>query len=560
MLVHLQIRDFAVIEAAEIELQGGLTALTGETGAGKSIIVDAVMLALGGRASTDALRQGAERAEVTATFEAGAIEDVRAWLDEQSIEAPGGELILRRVIGRDGRSRQYVNGRALPAQSVRALGERLIEIHGQQEFQSLTSRDAQREIVDAYGVPPALAAEVAELAGQWRQCRAERDSLADMARDRVARLELLRYQAGELEALGLAAGEAESLALERDRLANRGRIAEAVQGALALCYEGDGGDAHAHAARAATLLRSAAALDSRLGPALSLVEESLIALREAGAELGAYLEALDADPARQEQVERRVAAIEDLARKHRVEAPALPAKLEELRAQLAGLEQSELTLGDLDGRIADLRECYGAAATALGAARRSAARKLAGAVTSLMRQLGMPGGRFEISVETDRDADPAPGGADRVEFRVSANPGEPPRSVARVASGGELSRISLAVQVAAARRNARTCMIFDEVDAGIGGGVAEIVGRKLRELGDRGQVLCVTHLAQVASQAHHQHRVSKLTDGRASRTSVAALHADERVEELARMLGGVEITRKAREHAREMLRASGSVA
>ncbi|MGH8244620.1 MAG: DNA repair protein RecN, partial [Steroidobacteraceae bacterium] len=507
MLVHLQIRDFAVIEAAEIELEGGLTALTGETGAGKSIIVDAVMLALGGRASTDALRQGAERTEVTATFEAGADEGVRAWLDEQSIEAPGGELILRRVIGRDGRSRQYVNGRALPAQSVRALGERLIEIHGQQEFQSLTSRDAQREIVDAYGVPPALASEVAELARQWRQSRDERDSLADRARDRVARLELLRYQAGELEALGLAAGEAESLALERDRLANRGRIAEAVQGALALCYEGDGGDAHAHAARAATLLRGAAALDLRLGQALSLVEESLIALREAGAALGAYLEALDADPARQEQVERRVAALEDLARKHRVEAPALPAKLDELRAQLAGLEQSELTLGNLDGRIADLRERYGAAATALGSARRAAARKLASAVTSLMRQLGMPGGRFEISVETDGAADPAPGGADRVEFRVSANPGEPPKPVAKVASGGELSRISLAVQVAAAQRRARACLVFDEVDSGIGGGVAEIVGRRLRELGERGQVLCVTHLAQIASQAHHQFRV-----------------------------------------------------
>src|SRR5688572_3364306 len=231
MLAHLQIRDFAVIEAAEIELEGGLTALTGETGAGKSIIVDAVMLALGGRASADALRHGAERAEVTATFETGADAVVQAWLEEQAIEAPGGELVLRRVIGRDGRSRQYVNGQALPAQSVRALGERLIEIHGQQEFQSLVSRDAQREIVDAHGVAPALIAEVATLAAEWRCCRAERDALADMARDRGARLELLRYQVGELEALGLAAGEAESLAEERNRLANRGRIAESVRGA-----------------------------------------------------------------------------------------------------------------------------------------------------------------------------------------------------------------------------------------------------------------------------------------------------------------------------------------
>jgi DNA repair protein RecN (Recombination protein N) len=284
----------------------------------------------------------------------------------------------------------------------------------------------------------------------------------------------------------------------------------------------------------------------------------LIALGEAGSQLAVYLDGLDADPARQDAVERRVGAIDDLARKHRVEAQALPARLEEMRSELATLEQSDLVLGGLDERIAGIRKRYAAAAAGLTTARRAAARKLATAVTSLMRQLGMPGGRFEIAVETDAESDPQSTGADRIEFLVSANPGEPPKPVARVASGGELSRISLAVQVASARRSARTCMIFDEVDVGIGGGVAEIVGRKLRELGERGQVLCVTHLAQVASQAHHQHRVTKLTDGRASRTVVAALRQDERVEELARMLGGVEITRKARDHAREMLKTSES--
>ena len=556
MLAHLQIRDFAIIDSAELEIAGGLTALTGETGAGKSIIVDAVMLALGGRASADALRHGAERAEITATFEFGSDAAVRGWLEEQSIDASDGELVLRRVIGRDGRSRQYVNGQALPAQSVRSLGELLIEIHGQQEFQSIVSRETQREIVDTYGVPARLAGDVAALAAGWRQCAAERDSLAAMARDRGARLELLRYQLGELEALGLGPGEAESLIEERSRLANRGRLAEAAQGALALCYEGDGSDAHALAARAASQLRAAAALDPRLGESLRLVEESLIALHEAGRQLGAYLGDLDADPARHEEVERRLSAIEDLARKHRVDAARLPARLDDLRAELAALEQSERAQGGFDERIAELRRQFGEAASELSAARRTAAKRLGSAVTSLMRQLGMPGGRFEIAVETEADADPAPAGADQVEFLVSANPGEPAKPVAKVASGGELSRISLAVQVAAARRNGRTCMIFDEVDSGIGGGVAEIVGRKLRELGERGQVLCVTHLAQVASQAHHQHRVTKLADGRTSRTVVSALGADERVEELARMLGGVEITRKAREHAREMLRTT----
>jgi DNA repair protein RecN (Recombination protein N) len=560
MLAHLQIRDFAIIDSVELELKGGLTALTGETGAGKSIVVDAVMLALGGRASADDLRHGAERAEITATFECGADAAIRRWLDQQSLAAEDGEIVLRRVIGRDGRSRQYVNGQALAAQLVRELGELLIDIHGQQEFQSLVRRDAQRDLVDLHGGHEKLAAPVSDLAAEWRRVAAERDALAARVLDRGARLELLRYQVEELEALGLADGETEGLLEERARLANRGRLAEAARTALALAYDGDGADAHAQAARAASQLRSVAALDAGLTEPLQILEESLIGLRESGSRLGAYLESLDADPARQEEVERRVAAIEDLARKHRVVADQLPPQLDALRSQLADLEQSEQTQGALDQRVAAIRTRYGDAAARLTAARRAAAGRLASTVTSLMRKLGMPGGKFEIEVETATDRDPQPDGADRVEFLVSANPGQPVKPVAKVASGGELSRISLAVQVAAAHRRALHCMIFDEIDAGIGGGVAEIVGRMLRELGDRGQVLCVTHLAQVASQGHHQLRVTKLTDGRTSRTVVTDLGADERVEELARMLGGVEITRKAREHAREMLRTADAAA
>ena len=559
MLVHLQIRDFAIIDAVELELGGGLTALTGETGAGKSIVVDAVMLALGGRASADSLRHGAERAEITATFDAGSDPAIHHWLEEQSVACDDGELVLRRVIGRDGRSRQYVNGQSLPAQPVRDLGELLIDIHGQQEFQSLVRRDAQRQLVDQHGAHDALLAPVvAEHAGEWQRLSAERAELAALARDRGARLELLRYQVGELEALGLAEGEADALVAERTRLANRGRLAQAAQTALALAWDADGADAHALAARAATQLRGAAALDPRLAEALQAIEQSLIGLREASALLEGYLETLDADPARQDQVERRVAAIEELARKHHVTAAALPQKRIELQEQLHSLEQSELKLGGLDERITAVRMRYDGAAAKLSAARRIAAKRLAAAVTSLMRQLGMPGGKFEAAVETDTAQPPTALGADRVEFLVTANPGQPVKPVAKVASGGELSRISLAVQVAAAHRHGRTCMIFDEVDAGVGGGVAEIVGRQLRELGVRGQVLCVTHLAQVASQAHHQLRVAKLTDGRTSRTTVTALGCDERVEELARMLGGVEITKKAREHAREMLKATGA--
>ena len=560
LLVHLQIRDFAIIEAVEFELSGGLTALTGETGAGKSILVDAVMLAIGGRASADMLRHGAERAEITATFDVSGDVRVRGWLEDQALAGDGDEIVLRRVINQDGRSRQYVNGQAQSAQAVRALGDRLIDIHGQQEFQSLIRRDAQRQLVDDHGGHDALLDPVRESAAEWRRLNAERDALAALARDRVSRMELLRYQVGELDALSLGEGEAAGLLEERARLANRGRLAEAARAAMTYAYDADGSDAHAIVARAVTQLRAAVALDARLAAPLGILEESLIGLSEAGQGLGAYLEALDADPARQEFVERRVAAIEDLARKHRVSPEGLNEQLKELRAQLAKLEQSELALGSLDERLASIRLRYRTAAALLSDARRAAAKRLATAVTSLMRQLGMPGGRFEIALESTPDSDPAAEGVDRLEFLVSANPGQPVGPIARVASGGELSRISLAVHVAAAHRQSTACMIFDEVDAGIGGGVAEIVGRKLRELGARGQVLCVTHLAQVASQADHQLRVSKLTDGRASRTTVTSLGADQRIEELARMLGGVEITRKAREHAREMLRVAGVAA
>jgi DNA repair protein RecN (Recombination protein N) len=557
VLTFLQVRDFAIVDSVEVELAGGLTALTGETGAGKSILVDAVILALGGRATADMVRHGAERAEITATFDIGGNPEALAWLAEQSLEHDG-EVILRRVVGADGRSRLYVNGQTLPATVVRELGALLIDIHGQQEFISLVRRDAQRRLVDEHGGHAELLAPVREVAGEWRRLQREHDALAAAAQERGSRLELLRYQVGELEALALEPGEVEALAAEQTRLANRGRLAEATRAALALAYDADGTDAHSTVSRALGQLRIAAELDVSLRESLRLLDEAAIALKEAGHELAGYLDSLEVDPARQDWVERRVAAIEELARKHRVPATALGAQLETLRSDLGALENSEVTLAGLQRQLAEARTRYDAAAVRLSQARRRAAGRLAGAVTGLMAVLGMPGGRFAIEVGATATAEPLPDGNDEVAFLVSANPGQPVRPVAKVASGGELSRISLAVQVAAAHGSSTTCMIFDEVDAGVGGAVAEMVGRQLAELGARGQVLCVTHLAQVASQADHQVRVSKLTDGRTSRMTVTELSAGERVEELARMLGGVEITRRARDHAREMLKAAAA--
>ena len=553
MLTHLQLRDVAIIDAAELELGRGLTALTGETGAGKSILVDAVLLAIGGRGAAEVVRHGADKAEIAATFEVKDNALACAWLEEQALEHEG-EVMLRRVIGADGRSRAYINGQAQPLQQVRALGDLLIDIHGQQEFLTLTRRDTQRALVDAHGGHAALLAPVATLARAWRVIDAQLTQLKTAAAERDSRLELLRYQVKELEALALQPGETEELLAESQRLANRGRLADAAQLALGLLYDGDGEDAHARAGRAAATLRAAIEWDQRLAPVGALVEDALIQLREAGGELSAYLEGLEVDPHRQEAVEQRIASIEQLARKHRVMATELPPTLDALAADLAALENAETRLGELEAERTAVGRKYTTAAEGLTIARTKAAAGLATSVTSLMRGLGMPGGVFEAPVTTPSGAPVDPAGLDTIEFLVSANPGQPPKPIARIASGGELSRISLAVQVAAAQESAGApCMIFDEVDAGVGGAVAEMVGRQLHALGRRGQVLCVTHLPQVASQADQHVRVAKLSDGRTSRTALTMLGPDERVEELARMLGGIAVTATAREHAREML-------
>lgn len=555
MLTHLSIRDFAIIDAVDLDLHGGLTALTGETGAGKSILVDAVMLAIGGRAAAEVVRHGAERAEVTATFDPRLLTGVPAWLEEQSIDAED-ELHLRRVVGRDGRSRAWVNGQLLPLSAVRELGQLLIDIHGQQEFLSLTRREAQRRLLDDHGDHGVLLAPVERLAREHRELAIEVAGLRAAAADRDSRLELLRYQVQELAALGLREGEVQELLEEHARLANRSRLAEAAQSALGLTYEGEGHDAHALASRALAQVRGVGEFDARLRPVEGLLADALIQLKEAGAALSGYLDGLEVDPRRQAFVESRIASVDELARKHRVAAEKLFAQLSDLQSELARLEGAESTVAALEVRLQALGQEYTRAAAALSRARQQAAKDLATQVTALMKVLGMPGGQFNIEVRPDAAESPHPDGTDDIEFLVSANPGQPPKPVAKVASGGELSRISLAVQVAAAARTqGNLCMIFDEVDAGVGGGVAERVGRQLRALGARGQVLCVTHLAQVASQADQQVRVVKLTDGRTSRTTLTALGSEERIEELARMLGGVELTQAARDHAREMLAA-----
>jgi len=420
---------------------------------------------------------------------------------------------------------------------------------------SCCARPAQRELLDGYGSLSASASQVGIAHRVWLELLNRTLTLEGQARDRDAKLELLRYQVRELAALQLKPGEAESLTEEAGRLANRERLAGGAQAALSALYENDQVSAHAMVSRALQSLRALAALDSKLAAVLPLLEEAAVQVREAARELERYGESLELDSARQEEVQRRLAAVEELARKHHVAATEVPAQAERLAAELATLERADTDLADLRRELAAALQAYRAQAQQLSGKRMATARVLARDISARMQTLGMAGGRFEADVSQDGNAEPSQHGIDQIEFRVTANPGSPPRALAKVASGGELSRLSLAVQVACASQDTR-CMVFDEVDAGIGGAVAEIVGRELRSLSVRSQVLCVTHLPQVACQAHQHLRVTKTTDGRTTRISLAELGGDERIEELARMLGGVEITAKAREHARDMLSAA----
>ena len=554
MLTHLHIRDLAIVENLELDFAGGLTVLTGETGAGKSIVVDALTLICGARAAADQIRAGADKAEIAASFDIRQLpRPLRQLLEDQSIEAED-ELLVRRVITSDGRSRAYLNGQSVAVQQLRDVVGSLLDVHGQHEFQSLVRGPAQRELVDRYGRLESLAEQVEIAHATWLALLNRQLEIETRLRDRDARLELLRFQTSELAALDLKPGEAAELANEAARLGNRGRLLEGTQLAAQLLYEGEADTAQAQLARAQAALKPLLGVDPALAGIVPLLEEASIRVTEAARELGRYADGMDMDTARQAAVEKRLAAAEELARKHRVPVGELPQFRLELQNELAALESAEQDVATLRKQQADALQVYRDQASRLSEARTAAAATLGKEITARMQTLGMTGGRFQVDVSPHASAEPQAHGLDQIEFRVTANPGQPLRPLAKVASGGELARLSLAVQVACTA-DERRCMVFDEVDAGIGGAVAEVVGLQLRGLGARSQVLCVTHLAQVAAQGHHHLRVVKLTDGKTTRTSLAELSGQERVREIARMLGGAQITDKALAHAREMLAA-----
>jgi DNA repair protein RecN (Recombination protein N) len=552
VLVALAIRDFAIVDRLDLEFEPGFTALTGETGAGKSILIDALALALGERADPAVVRAGAERAEVTAEFAVEQLPDVQQWLADGALEGDSGRLLLRRVVERGGRSRAFVNGTAATVQQLAEVSEWLIDIHGQHAHQSLTKPAAQRALLDAHAGLGALARDVAIAFREWQRLARARADQETNAAARTAERDSVAWQVDELKKLGLKPGEWDGVQAEQTRLAHAASLTEGAQAALEALSESDGSAAAALGAAAAKL-RALKTYDAALNEPLELLDGAAAQLDEAAHALRRYSDRVELDPGRLAEVERRVDAIHSTARKFKVSPDTLIELSERLTVRLAELEVAS----DVDALRAQEEAAkgrYAQLAGKLSSARKDAAAKLARQVTAAMKELAMTGGRMEIALRPV-DGGTA-GGNEAVEFLVAANPGTPPQPLAKVASGGELSRIGLAVQVITAKSAAVPTLIFDEVDAGIGGAVAEVVGRKLRTLGAERQVLCVTHLPQVAAQAAQQWSVAKMTVNGATRSRVVALDDKARVEEIARMLGGVEITATTRRHAAEMLGAA----
>ncbi|MEP5763516.1 MAG: DNA repair protein RecN [Halieaceae bacterium] len=550
MLAHIQISNYTIVDQLEMEFRGGMTVVTGETGAGKSIMLDALGLCLGDRADPAAVRVGFDKAEITATFDIAELPVAQRWLADRELTADG-ECILRRVVTREGRSRAFINNNASTLQDCSQLGELLIDIHSQHAHQSLLRRDTQRQLVDSYAGQVKAARELEQLASDWLRRRRELDELSAARDEQGARAQLLAYQVEELDQLDLQAGELAEMEAEQKQLANAEQILQAGQQALESCESQESG-----ARSALQLLQDQALAGKAIESARELIDSAAIQLQEAQSELRHYLDAVEIDPGKLADLERRLDTIYEIARKHRVQAPGLQELHAQLREELESLTGSSSRVDELAVELEQLQNDYQAAAAKLSAARKKAATKLTRQVEAQLAELAMDQCQFTVTLQARESSNPHPHGLEELEFLISTNPGQEPRPLGKIASGGELSRISLAIQVVSANTDTVPSMVFDEVDVGIGGAVAEVVGRLLRAMSAACQVICVTHLPQVAAQGHQHLQVSKSAEKDSARTTLAQLDDKDKVEEIARMLGGIDITEKTRAAAREMLAGS----
>ncbi|WP_215843779.1 DNA repair protein RecN [Acidithiobacillus montserratensis] len=554
MLLSLQVRNFALIDSVSIDLEPGLTVLTGETGAGKSLLVDAIALLLGDKGHADSIRHGAEQAEISAEYALDPEHEARHWLREQDMDSAEGICVLRRVIQRNGRSRAFINGSSVTLTQLRELGEHLIELLGQHEHQKLLHPDRQLALLDRFAGSTEILDQVADSHQQWRQQARRCEDLRTQQTHQNEQADWQRFQLQELEAAALQEEEWDSLRSEEQRLGAVEKLREHVQAALDR-LEGEACPASRALAEAQRHLSVASQHDQYLQENAELLNGALIQTEESIASLHAYLADLEADPERLENIARRLQQLQDLQRKYHCDLAGLIDKRNTLRQELQGSEDLESQLRSAKEALLQAKTAYIAHSRALSSARQAQQQALAAAVAGQIRQLGMPHAEVELRLQSHPEDEKIwrSHGWDQAEIWITANPGHPPQPLAKVASGGELSRISLALQVILAAPERMDTLIFDEVDVGIGGAVAERVGRLLRRLGTRQQVLCVTHLAQVAAQGHqHLHIEKQIIDGQ-TLSNIQRLPESQRQLEIARMLGGIDLNAAVREAAATLL-------
>ena len=551
MLIHISVQNYAIVDHLDLELHEGMSVITGETGAGKSIMLDALSLTLGARTDSSVIRPGADKADILSSFDINRIPEAQSWLQERDLNNDL-QCILRRVITREGRSRAYINGTPCPLADLKSLGELLIDIHSQHEHQSLLKTDTHRRLLDEFAGAKEQARAVQSLAQRWRHTQQQLQQLSANEEEQRARRQLLTYQLEELDILAVHEGEVEQLEQEHKSLSNSESLLDNCRQIIDTCSDSDSNVL----STIGTLLQRANAIagaPQAFSQATELLASAHIQIEEAISEFNNFVDHFDADPQRQQWIEERLDSIYTLARKHRVIPEQLHALQAQLQTELESLDADDASVEHLQQAATLLVTEYTQKAQILSKLRHKAGKKLAAAVMQQLQMLGMPDGQFSIVLQPLELSSPSAHGLDTIEFLVSANPGQPLRALAKVASGGELSRISLAIQVITAQTSRVPTQVFDEVDVGIGGPTAEIVGQLLRQLGENGQVLTVTHLPQVAAQGHQHLYVHKERKQKSTHTAVKTLSYEQRVEEVARMLGGIDLTEESLLHARKIL-------
>lgn len=558
MLTYLAIRNLAIVEALELDLPAGMTVITGETGAGKSILLDALGLALGDRADADSVRHGAAKAEILAQFDIRQLPQAQQWLkdnelDECETEETTHDCQLRRVIHNNGRSKAWINGQPCSVQLLKKLGSHLIDIHGQHEHQSLLQRDSHLRLLDAFAQLEDQVSTQQQLFKDWQQCRRQLETLKNQDDQQQARIELLRYQVEELEQLALEEQELQSLEEEQQHLANVDTLILEGQAAFNLCDSDEGG-ARQLLNQACNRINHLPSQDPRLNDIRQMLGDALIQIEEASRELEHFVSSCELDPERLQFVEERLSTIYQLARKHHITPEELYQHSLKLKAELNSIENGSQNIEQLAERLQQLTERFRQQAAQLSQQRKTAAYQLNQNINEQLSLLGMSNARFEVFIQNSEQFQAH--GLDQVEFLISTNPGQPAKPMIKIASGGELSRISLAIQVVTAQTSAIPTLVFDEVDVGISGGTAEIVGQLLHNLAQKGQILSVTHLPQVAAQGDQHLFIRKSSTENSTHSEMVWLDSSQRVTELARMLGGIDLTEQTLAHAQEMLQHS----